>query len=224
MTIHLIRDLETLHGDLLTMGQTVEQMIEKAVHGLSQPSDALARELTAQDDDIDRWDVRIEEECLKILALHQPVAMDLRRIAAALRMSNELERVADLSVHIAERACGLIGRPAVPIPPGLFEMARVAVSMLHRSLQAYTELNGDLAREVRGDDDLVDGYNRAVIAELESMMQRSPELVEPALHLFSVSKHLERIADHATNVCKDVLYLVGGRIVRHYSKLHRDAS
>ena len=224
MSIHLIRDLETLHGDLLTMGATVEQMIEKAVQGLNEPSEARARELTALDDDIDRWDVRIEEECLKILALHQPVAMDLRRIAAALRMSNELERVADLSVHIAERACGLIGRPAVPAPPGLFEMARVAVSMLRRSLQAYSELNGDLAREVRGDDDLVDEHNREVIAELESIMQRSPDLVEPALHLFSVSKHLERIADHATNICKDVLYLVGGRIVRHRSKLQRDAS
>lgn len=224
MSIHLIRDLETLHGDLLTMGGTVEQMIEKAVHGLNEPSEALARELTAQDDDIDRWDVRIEEECLKILALHQPVAMDLRRIAAALRMSNELERVADLSVHIAERACGLIGRPAVPIPPGLFEMSRVAVTMLRRSLQAYAELNGDLAREVRADDDLVDEHNREVITKLESIMQRSPDLVEPALHLFSVSKHLERIADHATNICKDVLYLVGGQIVRHYSKLHRDAS
>ena len=224
MSIHLIRDLETLHNGLLTMGETVEQMIEKAVAGLNEPNEELAQSLIAQDDEIDRWDVRIEEECLKILALHQPVALDLRRIAAAMRISNELERVADLSVHIAERACGLIGRPAVAIPPGLFEMSQVSVSMLRRSLQAYSELNGDLAREVRRDDDLVDAHNREVIAELGRTMQRSPDLVEPALHLFSVSKHLERIADHATNICKDVLDLVGGQIVRHWSKLRRDAS
>ena len=224
MSIHLIRDLETLHNDLLTMGDTVEQMIDMAVTGLNEPSRQLAQELTAQDDEIDRWDVRIEEECLKILALHQPVAMDLRRIAAAMRISNELERVADLSVHIAERACGLIGQPAIVVPPGLFEMARVSVSMLRRSLRAYAEMDGPLAREVRADDDLVDEHNRTVIAELEQTMHRSPELIEPALHLFSVSKHLERVADHATNVCKDVLYLVGGQIVRHASKLKRDAS
>ena len=109
MTVHLIRDLESLHHDLLSMCAIVEEMVHQAVDGLAEPSDELAARLASRDDEIDQWDVRIEEECLKILALHHPVAIDLRRIASVMKIAGELERVADLGVHIAERAAGLVG-------------------------------------------------------------------------------------------------------------------
>ena len=163
--------------------------------------------------------MRIEENCLKILALHQPVAIDLRRIATVMKISAELERVADLAVHIAERACGLIGTVGIVIPEKLKQMAASSVDMLHRSIDAYVELNSSLARQVCAEDEHVDALNREVIAELVSVMTQSPENVDPALHLFSASRHIERVADHATNIAEDVVYLVEGEIIRHRAHL-----
>jgi len=219
MTIHLARDLHGLHRDLLSMGAQVEQMVHDAVDSLAHPSDCTARELGQRDDEIDRWDVRIEEECLKILALHQPVAVDLRRIATVLKISNELERIADLAVHIAERAGALERAPRLEIMTKLRAMARAAVSMLHRSIDAYVEMDSQAARQVCEDDADIDLQNREIIQELRRMMRREQELIEPCLHLFSVSRHLERVADHATNIAEDVVYLVEGAIIRHRSPL-----
>ena len=118
-------------------------------------------------------------------------------------------------MHIAERACGLIGEPEIHIPDRLKEMAQIAAEMLHRSLDAYVELNSRLAREICEQDDVVDRLNREVIDEMRSVMSRSPKSVEAALHLFSASRHIERVADHATNIAEDVVYLVEGKIIRH---------
>ncbi|MBW3542382.1 MAG: phosphate signaling complex protein PhoU [Planctomycetes bacterium] len=218
MSVHLIHDLETLHRDLLSMCATVEEMVGRAVEGLSGPDQDLAEELRRRDDEIDRWDVRIEEECLKILALHQPVATDLRRITAVLKISGELERVADLGVHIAERACSLVGWPEGGALERLKQMARMALDMLHRSIDSYVELDSQQARSVCGEDDAVDRMNREIIEELIVLMRQSPDLVEAAMHLFSASRHVERIADHATNISEDVVYLVEGEIIRHRSQ------
>jgi phosphate transport system protein len=215
MSIHLIRDLDTLHRDILSMCAMVEELVHKAVAGLGSPGDELPHELARMDDDIDQWDVRIEEECLKILALHQPVAIDLRRIAAVLKITAELERVADLGVHIAERACSISGSAELAVPDRLKEMARRALDMLHRAIDAYVELDSAMARQVCAEDDDVDQLNREIIAELTERMQRSPELVESSMHMFSASRHIERIADHATNIAEDVVYLVEGEIIRH---------
>lgn len=215
MTIHLIRDLESLHRDVLSMCAIVEEIIHKAVDELGQPDSQLAENLRKQDDEIDRWDVKIEEECLKLLALHQPVAGDLRRIAAVLKITGEMERIADLGVHIAERSEGLGGFPNLRVPDRLKQMAQVAMDMLHRSIDSYVELDSEVARRVIREDDLVDQMNREIIDELVETMKRSPEMVEPALHLFSASRHIERIADHATNIAEDVVYLVEGAIIRH---------
>jgi phosphate transport system protein len=193
----------------------VEEIIHKAVDGLGQPGAHLADELHRQDDEIDRWDVKIEEECLKVLALHQPVAVDLRRIAAVLKITAELERVADLGVHIAERSEGLVGHPNLPVPDRLKQMAQVALNMLHRAIDAYVELDGKVARNVIREDDLVDQMQREIIDDLLKTMKHSPELIDPAMHLFSASRHIERIADHATNIAEDVVYLVEGAIIRH---------
>ena len=215
MTIHLIQDLESLHRDVLTMCSMVEEIVHKAVDELGQPDRDLATKLREQDDEIDRFDVKIEEECLKLLALHQPVAIDLRRIAAVLKITGELERVADLGVHLAERSEGLVGFPQVHVPDRLKQMAQVALDMLHRSIDSYVELDSKVARNVIKEDDLVDGMNREIIDELVETMKGSPELVEPAMHLFSASRHIERVADHATNIAEDVVYLVEGQIIRH---------
>jgi len=219
MSVHLSRDLDALHRDLLSISAMVEELIHKAVDGFEKPNEEFARELAVQDDEIDRWDVRIEENCLKILALHQPVAGDLRRIAAVLKITGELERVADLAVHIAERACGLVSMPDVAVLEKLKEMARLALNMLHRSIDAYVALDAETARKVCAEDDAVDELNREIIRELVQTMQRSPDLVDASMHLFSASRHVERVADHATNIAEDVVYLVEGEIIRHRAVL-----
>ena len=215
MTIHLTRDLGVLHRNLLSMCATVEELVHKAVSELSDPNIDRARALAKQDDEVDRFDVSIEEECLKILALHQPVATDLRRITTVLKISSELERVADISVHIAERACSVVNQPDIEVPEKLKEMANRAVEMLHQSIDAYVGLDGQLARQVTESDNVVDELNREIIIELMEVMKRTPQLIEPALSLFSASRHIERVADHATNIAEDVVYLVEGEIIRH---------
>ncbi|MCA9040245.1 MAG: phosphate signaling complex protein PhoU [Planctomycetaceae bacterium] len=223
MSLHLTRDLEQLHHDLLTMSSMVEEMIHLSVDTLSEPSYEKAQELAAKDDIIDRWDVRLEESCLKVLALHQPVAIDLRRLTTVLKITAELERVADLGVHIAERACSLINGPAIEVPDRLQVMVRAAVDMLHRSINAYVQLDSNMARQVCDDDDRIDHLNRSIIEELRDQMERTPSCIESALHLFSASRHVERVADHATNIAEDVVYLVEGEIIRHRTHLKDEA-
>jgi phosphate transport system protein len=215
MSIHLERDLDGLHHDILHMCSVVEDMIHRAVDGVRSPSLELAEELARADDEIDAMDVQIENDCLKILALHQPVAIDLRRIATVLKITGELERVADLGVNIAERAAGLVGQAKVVVSDKLVDMSRKALEMLHRSIDCYVELDGQGAREILASDDEVDRLNAEIISELHDVMRSSPDLVEPALHLFSATRHIERVADHATNIAEDVVFMVEGVIIRH---------
>jgi phosphate transport system protein len=221
MSVHLQLDLHELHRDLLSMCGAVEDMIHRAVEQLAEPSLEEARRLIDEDTEIDRWDVRIEESCLKILALHQPVAIDLRRITTVLKISGELERVADLAVNIAERSCGLLDGPAVTVPDRLKDMASTAVDMLHRSIDAYVELDSAKARQLCTEDDAVDDANRRLIHDLIDYMHREPDRLDSLLHLFSAVRQVERVADHATNIAEDVVYLVEGRIIRHARKLER---
>ncbi len=219
MSAHLQIDLEDLHRDILSMCAKVEDLIHRAVAQLSHPSLADARALTQQDDEIDRWDVQIEDKCLKILALHQPVAIDLRRITTVLKISGELERVADLAVNIVERAVALLDAPDLQIPAKLVHMAQAAVDMLHRSIDAYVTLDTQLARKVCLDDDAVDQANAALIQHLIDQMHRQPDRLDALLHLFSAVRQVERVADHATNIAEDVVYLVEGKIIRHLKSL-----
>jgi phosphate transport system protein len=158
---------------------------------------------------------------LKILALHAPVAVDLRRISVVLMITTDLERIGDLAVGIAERAVVLAHPPYVPIPDRIESMTNRTLCMLRASLDAF--VNGDptaAARVIRSDDE-VDQDNADIIQDLVEEMKQSPELVEPALSLFSAVRHLERIADHATNIAEDVIYLVNGEIVRHHPEAIR---
>jgi phosphate transport system protein len=215
MSKHLERDLENLQRDLLQLAASVEAAINKAIHALQDRDTDLAEEVIEGDKQIDRDENHVEEECLKILALHQPVAVDLRRIAAALKINAELERMADLAEDIAERAERLAELPEIPTPRKLQRMTDLTVTMVRQSLDAFVNLDARLARTVCRLDDEVDRHNEAIIDELVRMMKSSPDMVEPCLSLFSAVRHLERIADHATNIAEDVVSLGVGEILRH---------
>jgi phosphate transport system protein len=216
MSKHLQRDLGNLQRDLLALAGSVEEAIHKAIRALQGRDTALARQVVEGDALIDQEENRIEEECLKILALHQPVAVDLLRTAAALKINTDLERMADLAEDIAERALHLAELPIVHIPDKLQHMTDLTTSMVKQSLDAFVYLDAYQARRVCRLDDGVDRCNNEIIEELTEMMQESPANVEAGLSLFSATRHLERIADHATNIAEDVVYLVEGTIIRHH--------
>jgi phosphate transport system protein len=215
MSKHLERDLENLQQDLLALAGSVEEAIHKATRALQEREAPLAHEVIEGDNIIDAEENRVEDEGLKMLALHQPVAVDLRRIVSALKINTELERMADLAEDIAERAIVLARLPEVPVSGQLQRMTDVTSAMVRQSLDAFVNLDARLARVVCRLDDEVDRFNTEIIEELIETMQKSPELVEPGLSMFSAVRHLERIADHATNIAEDVVYLVEGEIIRH---------
>jgi len=215
MSKHLERDLEALENELLTQSSLVEDMINQACKALRETRPDVAAEVIASDSQVDHQEVRIEEHCLKILALHQPVAVDLRRTATILKINNDLERIADLAVNIAERAQSLAEHPEFVIPPQLERMAQAAIAMVRMALDAFVDQDVLGAREVCARDQEVDTMNRNVIGEMYETMRTQPEMIEAALHFFSASRHVERIADHATNIAEDVIYLVEGEIARH---------
>ena len=230
MSFPLSRDIEETHRDILTMCALTEELVSAAVDGLGGAADNLAEKLKAADKRVDWYDVQVEERCLRVLALHAPVAEDLRRVVSVLKIAKELERVADLGVHIAERAdhsASLVREAVVagkerPVDLGdlpalkrVRQTARVALDMLRRSIDAYVDLDPKKARDVCADDDIVDGLNRETLDEMTGLMRENPAAVDAAVGLFNVSRHLERIADHATNIAKDAIYLVEGQIVRH---------
>ena len=215
MSKHLERDLETLQRHILGMGAAVEEAIYKAIRALQDRDADLAREVVDGDNAIDESENRVAEECLKILALHQPVAIDLRRVAAILAINVDLERMADLAEDLAERGQHLSQLPPIPLPDKLQRMTDLTTTMVRQSLDAFVNLDARLARTVCRLDDEVDRFNKEIIDELIATMRSSPEMVESGLSFFSATRHLERIADHATNIAEDVVYLVEGEIIRH---------
>ncbi len=215
MTKHLHRDLDQVHRDILALSATVEQMIDKAARAFRDRQFDLADELSGMDDYVDQQEVQIEEECLKMLALHQPVAADLRRIATVLKVNNDLERIADLTVSVANRARSVCDYPEFKIPDRVDQIVTKATKMVHDVMDAFVNLDNEIARRVLAMDDEVDQLNVEIIQELEKVMQESSGLVVPALHCFSATRHFERIGDLATNIAEDVIYLVEGEIVRH---------
>jgi phosphate transport system protein len=215
MSKHLHRDLDILQRDILTLAAGVEESIYKAIRALQERDAELAQQVIMGDNLIDQQETHVEEECLKLLALHQPVAVDLRRIATVLKINTDLERMADIASDIAERAAALARMKEVPLPSNLQRMTDLTTSMVRQSLDAFVHLDTRLARRVIRLDDEVDRLNRENIDYLIGVMRQSPDNVEPGLSLFSATRHLERIADHATNIAEDVVYLVEGEIVRH---------
>lgn len=211
-----LADMERLTDAIRRLADGVEAAIRDAIRALVERRPDLARRVIDGDAAIDREEVRIEEFCQGILARYEPVAIDLRRVLAALKIDCDLERMGDLAVNIAERATALADEPAaVPIPESLRVMTDAAVRMAREALDAFARADASLARAVLDEDDEVDRLNREIIGELKGLIREDVTRVDAAFHLFSVSRNLERIADHATNIAEDVVYLTEGRIIRH---------
>ena len=191
------------------------EAIAKSITALINRDTNLAQRVTANDVEIDRMEVEVEEECLKILALYQPVAADLRLVVSVLKINNDLERIGDLAKNIAKRVSQLAQAGVVELPDEIRTMATLAQEMVRESLEAV--VNGDpaLARRVREEDDAVDESRQRVRKMVLAGIKAEPERVESLLRINSVSKHIERIADMATNIAEDVIYMVEGDIVRH---------
>jgi phosphate transport system protein len=221
MAHHLQHDLERLEKSLLYLAAQVEDQVRKAMTAVLDRKQDVALDVIAGDQVIDRREVELEEECLKILALHQPVAADLRFTAAVLKIDNDLERIGDLAVNIAERAAFLTTVRPFPVPHQLKAMMEEAMRMLRESLDAFVNGDVDVARSICRRDEEVDRLHREIARELIRAMESESEAVEPGMQMFSVSKSLERIADHATNIAEDVIYLVEGEIVRHGNRAQR---
>ena len=215
MSLHFQREIDVLKKKLLAVGAVVEESIAHAIAAVVKHDGVLAQQVAVGDFEIDQMEVDVEEECLKILALYQPVAVDLRFVIAVLKINNDLERMADLAVNIARRAEYLADVPKVDLPVPLDDMARKAQAMVKNSLDAFVESDAELARQVCRADNEVDDHNRYMHVFIQDQIRANPNDVERLLHLLSVSRHLERIADLATNVAEDVIYTVQGEIVRH---------
>ena len=196
------------------MSALVETMINKAWRSLAERNDDFAQEVINDDDRVNRQEVHIEEDCLKIFALHQPVAIDLRRTATILKVNNDLERIADLAVNIAERSRKLSTTSFV-LPQVLSDMAETSRKMLSDALNALVNLDPQSALEICQVDDEVDRSHAEVANEMYQLMRSDSSQIAPAIHCLAIARYIERIADHATNIAEDVVYLVRGDIARH---------
>ncbi len=219
MAIHLTRDLENLKKELLLVGSLVEDATNKAIIALTDRRPELAAEVIRSDRDVDDREVLVEEECLKLLALHQPVATDLRFVIAVLKVNNDLERVGDLAGNIASRAQFFSVHPTVVIPEDISTMAHDTRGMLRESLNALIHLNTDLARQVLREDEAVDARHAKIFSLVETKLidLEKPDDIKAQVQLLSVSRCLERIADLATNIAEDVIFMVDAEVVRHRS-------
>ncbi len=197
------------------MGGLVEEATNRAITALVRRDRALAREVTNGDGAINDRENLIEENALKILALHQPVAADLRFIITALKVNNDLERIGDHAVSIGERAEMLADLDPLPLPEDFDKLVAVVQSMVHDCLNALVERDADLARSVCMRDDEVDRIHRQMYVDMQAVMRRDPKFIEPAINAISATRHLERIADLTTNVAEDVVFMVEGEILRH---------
>ena len=215
MRVHLQRDVEKLKRKILALSAEVESDVRTAVRAIEERDEKLARLVVDREDQINAMDVDVEDDCLKILALHQPVAADLRYIIAVLKINHDLERIGDLAVHIAERALFLHDQPPINSPMRLGEMADKAQAMLKNVLDAFVNLNDSAAHQVCSADAEIDSIHREIFAQVKKAVMQKPELFESLLQILHIARHLERIADHATNIAEDLIYLIEGRIVRH---------
>ena len=217
MTRHIERQIEHLKQKILLLGTLVEEAISKSITALINRDASLAQRVMASDDEIDRMEVEGEEECLKMLALYQPVAADLRFVVAALKINNDLERMGDLAKNIAKRVSQLCNGEPCELPPEIRTMAMKSQEMVKHCLDAVVNADPSLARQVREEDDAVDEARGHIRRKILQGIKSQPEKLETLLRINSVSKHIERIADMATNIAEDVIYMVEGDIVRHRS-------
>ncbi len=223
---HLQKEINYLKESILRLCADIEKMLALATKAVVERDTNIAEQVITMDNDIDNTEVEIEENCLKILALYQPVAIDLRVIITVLKINNDLERIGDLAVNIAERANFLATHNSFSDKIDLISvtgsdsfdfisMSKVVAEMLRKSVDALIQLDDELAAEVCKQDDIVDEQNKQMYLLVESMIKSGFNDITVLIHLLSISRHLERIADHATNIAEDVIYMIKGDIVRH---------
>ena len=215
MSKHFLKELESIKKRILTLGAMVEDMVHDSVQAVDRVDAAMADLIIKRDCEIDDAEVDIEEECLKVLALHQPVAVDLRFIIAVIKINNDLERIGDQAVNIAQRVQVIAKRPKPPFWFDYSEMGEKAQKMLRMSLDALVNLDLDLAYRVITMDDEVDQIKKDAYDKIKQAIKDLPERVGYYINLLLISRHLERLADHATNIAEEVIYLVEGGIFRH---------
>ncbi len=215
MAKHLHRDLELLSRDILTLGARVEESLDLAVRALVDRREDLVDRVKDADDIIDRQEVEVEESCLKILALHQPVAADLRYVVTALKVNNDLERMGDLAVNLAARARWLARRDPIDAAVAIKAMALRVREMVHGSIASLVERDPIKARAVCAMDDEVDHEHKQMYGILQDLMKADPRTVKRAVQTLSASRQLERVGDLATNIAEDVVFMVEGEVIRH---------
>ena len=218
MSVHFQREIDHLKKQILAVGAVVEERIAGAITAVMQHDATLARQIIEGDDEIDRMEIDVEEDCLKILALHQPVAVDLRFVVAVLKINQDLERMADLASNIAKRAEHLADLPKIEIPAQLETMSKRTLDMVKHCLDALVESNVGIARQVCAADHEIDQHNRQMHVLIQDQIRENPDDIDRLFDLLSVSRHLERIADLTTNVAEDVIYTAQGEIVRHRNR------
>jgi len=215
MTKHFEKEISRLRKKILHLATMVEERLRAAVDSITKHDLSLAEKVIRTDGDVDSYEVEVEEECLKILALHQPVAADLRYVVATLKINSDLERIADLAVNIAERTMTVSRYPDVKCPFNLQQMLDVATEMVRFSVESLIQNDTQMAWRVIQDDDIIDGQNANAYKVVRERIQTDPDNSEYYISLLSVSRNLERIGDHATNIAEDIIYMTDGEIVRH---------
>lgn len=215
MSIILERELERLKRRILGLGAMVEENLHLAFDSVRLNDPDLAAKVHQRELEVDEREVEIEEECLKLLALHQPVAMDLRFIVAVLKINSDLERIGDLALNVAECTESLAGEQAIPLPSNLEQMYDTTTWMVRHCLESLVNLDTRLARKVLAADEIVDSIHAKMYDDIRAAIRRHLEQIIPLTHYLTVSRFLERIADHATNIAEDVIYMVDGEIIRH---------
>jgi len=222
MLRHLQREIGSIKDKVVLLSATVEQNVSLATKAVQNKNPELAREVIDSDYLIDQKEVEIEEDCLKVLALHQPVAVDLRFLIAVLKMNNDLERIADLAVNIAEKAIYLSLRKEVTDPISFNEMVIKVKDMLRMSVEALVDLDIDKAKLILKSDNDIDEINRDHYYVVRKLIKAGKHDVNDLVHLLDVSRNLERIADHSTNIAEDIIYMISGEIIRHSQKLEEE--
>jgi phosphate transport system protein len=218
---HYEQELKDLHLKILEMGGFVEKQIANAVTALVGRDDAAAQLTIERDHAVNRMDVEIDDLCLRLLALHQPAARDLRLITTALKITTDLERIGDMAVNLCERATELNQEPQLKPFIDIPRMAEVAQAMLRESLDAFVREDVDLALKVCRDDDTIDQLTGQLFRELSSYMVERPQTIGRAVRLLFIAKYVERIADHATNIAEMVVFMVKGKSIRHLDEVPR---
>lgn len=215
---HFVEELEQLKAKLLEQSSLVESAIYRSITAVVQKDEALAQEVLRNEGRINQIEIEIDDFAVSLLALQQPMAADLRFIIASIKINNDLERMGDLAVSIAQRAISLLGEPIVKPMIDIPHIAALVQSMVRKSLDSFVTRDADLARSVLSSDDAVDSLRNASFHELISFMEQDPKNIQQSIDLLFVVRNLERIADHATNIAEDVLFLAKGIDVRHHAE------